>query len=604
MKSLRSALQSFSLPCCVIATLALLVACEEESNGPSGPPGPELTVESIKQFRFDWPASATGSHYRILENPDGRSGFTDISGDIPLGTESFSMEVPLHGRISAQYILQRCDGSDCSDSRATTVTGNLANGIGYFKPDTLVSAGYHFGRVVALSGDGKTLAIAGDDELYIFVEATAGQWQQQQKIDLRSPATGLALSRDGSRLAVGSRLDASDASGIHDSLLGVSSGGAIDSGAAYVFSRSGSDWSLQAFIKASNVAAGTYFGHSIGFSDDGRRLAVGAYSENNDAAGISTSFPGSGDTSGQDDSGAVYLYRYGASQWTQDAYIKASNVHDAWFGFSLSLSGDGNRLVVGAIEEDNNARGVSSSFPGPGDIGTVGDPNTPWNSGAAYIYYHNGTNWTEEAYIKASNARTAANFGASVSLNDDGDLLAVGAKEETTNMVGVHQQPSTSASHNRYYSGAVYVYARTGSDWSDQAFIKAGNTDNGDRFGIGVRLSGDGRWLAVVAKEEESSASGIHASSRQQNDNSIAGFGAVYLYRTNNSLWTEQAYIKPSNTQDGYGGFGFETQPSFDLSDDAERLAVGMWAEDSLTTGIQGNQNDHSGNKVGAVYLY
>lgn len=578
-----------------VSTLVLLSAC---SPSPKGSPGPSLTIEPIKQFRFDWPASDDATHYRILENPDGRSGFTDVSGDIPAGTESFVMEVALHARANAQYILQRCNSDGCSDSRATSVSGNLATGVGYFKPDVLVPFKYHFGQAVALSGDGKTMAVAGGDYLHIFVETTPGHWQQQERISLREPASALAFSTDGNRLAVGSRTDNSSATGIHASRFGVSGSGALLSGAVYVFSRSGTSWSEQAYIKASNTAASAYFGNSIDLSADGNRLVVGSYSEDNDARGINASFPAASDASGQPDSGAVYVYRYNGSQWTEDAYIKASNVHHAWFGRSVGLSGDGARLVVGAMQEDNDATGVSATFPG------VGDTSNRPNSGAAYVYYRDGTGWTEEAYIKASNAKQLALFGASVSLDNDGDVLAVGAKDEETNLVGVHQQPSSGTSPNRYDSGAVYLYARIGSSWSEQAFIKAGNADNGDHFGIGVRLSGDGQWLAVVAKEESSVATGVHGSSSPQDNNSAGGSGAAYIYRHNNSLWTEQAYVKPSNTRIGDGGFGYHSQPSIDLSADGERLVVGMWAQSGLTTGIQSDQSDRSGDEIGAVYLY
>ncbi|MFG1498061.1 hypothetical protein ABMA57_15625 [Saccharospirillum sp. HFRX-1] len=557
-----------------------------------------MTVEPIKQFRFDWPASDDVTHYRILENPDGRSGFTNVSGDIPAGTETFVMDVALHARANAQYILQRCNSDGCSDSRATYVSGNLATGVGYFKPDVLVPFEYHFGQAVALSGDGKTMAVAGGNYLHIFVEATPGQWQQQEKISLRNPASALAFSTDGNRLAVGSRTDNSSATGIHASQSGVSGSGALLSGAAYVFSRSGTSWSEQAYIKASNTAASTYFGNAIDLSADGNRLVVGSYSENNDARGINTSFPAASDVGGQPGSGAAYVYRYDGSEWTEDTYIKASNAHSAWFGRSVSLSGDGARLVVGAMQEDNDATGVSATFPGAGDTGSE------FNSGAAYVYYHNGAGWTEEAYIKASNAKQQALFGASVSLDDDGDVLAVGAKDEETNLVGVHQHPSSGSGPNRYYSGAVYLYARTGTGWSEQAFIKAGNADNGDHFGIGVRLSGNGQWLAVVAKEESSVTAGVHGSSNSQHNNSAGGSGAVYIYRHDNSLWAEQAYVKASNNRTGDGGFGYHTQPSIDLSADGEQLVVGMWAQSGLTTGIQSDQSDRSGDEIGAAYLY
>lgn len=581
----------------LIVTVLLLTGCDTSSEPASEKlAGPTLSVESIKLFRFDWSVDESATHYRILENPDGQSGFTDVSGDINAGTDTFRLEVPLHARIDAEYILQRCDSDSCQDSQTTTVSGNLAEGIGYFKPDFIAPDEYYFGKTVAISGDGQTLAITGGEDVYLFTSTSEGSWQQQQKLSLRSSASSIDLSEDGTRLAIGTPLDSMNATGIFDSHNDVNTSGTTTSGAVYLFARSDTAWEEEAYIKASNNAATAEFGNAVSLSADGRRLAVGSPDESNDASGISATFPGTSDHSGSSESGAVYLYRYDGTDWQEDAYIKASNVDEGdFFGRTICLSNNGSRLAVGAPNEGNNATGISTTFPTAS--------SNKFLSGAVYVYRLEGSNWVEDAYIKASNAKGYDYFGVSTSISDEGDVLAVGAWGEPSAVSGSYTAPTPGAATNRYYSGAAYVYRHNGNSWTEEAFIKAGNGDNNDRFGWGVAVSGDGDWLAVIARDEDSDASGVHAASTTQTNNAASDSGAVYLYRHSNALWAEQAYIKSSNNRDGDIGFGHRSS-SLGLSNDGNHLVVGNMAENSHATGIQGDQDDRSGKYVGAAYLY
>lgn len=583
----------------VSALTLLLTGCDTSSDGtatPTGTAAPTLTVESIKQFRFDWLVDETATHYRILENPDGQSGFTDISGTIASGTETFRLEVPLHARINAKYILQRCNSDGCSDSQATSVSGHLNTGIGYFKPDFVAPDEYYFGRAVAISGDGQVLAVTGGKDVYIFTSTSQGSWQQQQKLTVRSDAMSLDLSEDGSRIAAGTPNDSMDAAGIFESHNDVSATGVSGSGAVYLFTRSGVNWEEEAYIKASNNGALSDFGGFVSLSGDGRRLAVGSYTESNDAAGISTTFPSSSDNSGKSDSGAVYLYQYDGTEWLEDTYIKASNVDDGdFFGSTVSLSDNGNRVAVGAPNEGNNATGISTTFPTTS--------SGKFFSGAVYVYRRDGSDWVEDAYIKASNANAYDYFGVSTSISDEGNVLAIGAWGESSAVSGPHTSPIPDVATNRYKSGAAYVYRHNSVAWTEDAYIKAGNSNNNDRFGWGVAVSGNGDWLAIIARDEDSDTSGVHASSADQTSNAASGSGAAYLYRHNNALWTEQAYIKSSNNRDGDIAFGHRPS-SISLSNSGDHLVVGGMGENSTATGIQGYQDDRSGNYVGAVYLY
>ncbi len=378
---------------------------------------------------------------------------------------------------------------------------------------------------------------------------------------------GMSISISGDTLAVGSRYEDSSATGIDGDQANA---GAYDSGAVYIFTRSGTTWVQQAYLKASNTEAGDYFGYSVSLSGD--TLAVGAIGEDGNATVVDGN---QGDNSAFD-SGAVYVFTRSGTTWTQQAYIKASNTEAGdWFGHSVSLSGD--TLVVGADGEDSNATGVD------GDQ----NDNSEDNSGAAYVFARSGTTWTQQAYLKASNTRFGNLFGTSVSLS--GDTLAVGAPYETSNATGVDgDQDDNSA----LFSGAVYIFIRDGAAWTRQAYIKASNTDQEDEFGTSVSLSGN--TLAVGAPLEASSATGVDGD---QTDNSTLWSGAVYVFTRSGTTWTQQAYIKASNT-DQEDRFGW----SVSLSGDT--LAMGAFIEKSNATGVNGDEADNSASGSGAVYLF
>ena len=378
---------------------------------------------------------------------------------------------------------------------------------------------------------------------------------------------GYSVSLSGDTLAIGAPDESSSATGVNGSQ---SDNSAIDSGAVYVFTRSGTTWSQQAYLKASNTDAQDNFGYSVSLSGD--TLAVGASYESSNATdvnGIQSDNSASG-------SGAVYIFTRSGRTWSQQAYLKASNtdVSDD-FGDSVSLSGD--TLAVGAPDESSSATGVNGSQ----------SDNSAINSGAVYIFTRSGRTWSQQAYLKASNTGRSDLFGDSVSLS--GDTLAVGARFEDSSATGVNGSQSDNSASD---SGAVYVFTRSGTTWSQQAYLKASNTDADDSFGRSVSLSGD--TLAVGVYGEDSSATGVNGS---QSDNSLSNSGAVYIFTRSGRTWSRQAYLKASNTEAG-DLFG----DSVSLSGDT--LAVGVYGEDSSATGVNGIQSDNSANGSGAVYIF
>ncbi len=341
---------------------------------------------------------------------------------------------------------------------------------------------------------------------------------------------------------------------------------------------------LIGYFKASNPDSSDIFGDSVSISSDGNTLVVSALLEDSNAVGIN------GDQTNNNAiaAGAVYVFvRSATGTWSQQAYIKASNtgVVDV-FGSAVSVSGNGNTLVVGAQNEDSNAVGINGEQSN----------NNARNSGAVYVFVRSGTGtWSQQAYIKASNTDTNDAFGEAVSVSGDGNTLVVGAQPEDSSAVGINGDQTNNSTSN---SGAAYVFVRSSTGtWSQQAYVKASNTDADDTFGEAVSVSGDGNTLVVGAPLEDSSAVGTNGD---QTNNSAFDAGAVYVFvRSATGTWSQQAYIKASNT--GAGDLFGEV---ISVSGDGHTLVVGAQSEDSNAVGINAEQSNNNARNAGAVYVF
>jgi len=275
------------------------------------------------------------------------------------------------------------------------------------------------------------------------------------------------------------------------------------------------------------------------------------------------------------DAGAAYVFVRNGTVWTQQAYLKASNTQgNDFFGWSVSVSGD--TIVVGAWGEDSAATGVD---------GNQSD-NSAMESGAAYVFVRNGTTWSQQAYLKASNTEGIDHFGWAVAIS--GDTVAVSATNEDSAATGVNGDQLNNAALS---SGAVYVFTRSGTSWSQQAYVKASNTGQSDDFGFALTLSGN--TLVVGADLEDSAALGVNGN---QLSNDAANAGAVYVFTRSGSTWTQQAYLKASNTE-ADDQFGSAVAMS------GQTLVVGAVKEDSKATGFNGTQTDNTMAESGAVYI-
>src|SRR5205823_3250250 len=261
-------------------------------------------------------------------------------------------------------------------------------------------------------------------------------------------------------------------------------------------SKTASPWKQAAYVKASNPREGEQFGFNVALSADGNTLAVSAPYEDSAATGIN----GNQADNSMPNAGAVYVFTRSGTAWSQQAYIKASNTGDAeegdQFGYSISLSGDGNLLVAGAIGEDSGATTVN---------GDEKDNSAP-NAGAAYVFVRNAGAWSQQAYLKAANASRNFLFGYSVAVSGRSSTIGVGPFDEAGSPRPVNGPHDRRAAG----TGAAYVFVRSGASWTQQAYLKAKEGDPQDSMGCSIAISDDGNTVATGALDEDTMVGGIN----------------------------------------------------------------------------------------------
>lgn len=421
-----------------------------------------------------------------------------------------------------------------------------------------------FGTSVAISGNTVVVGAPSEDSngsgpadnsapysgaAYVFVRDN-GAWTQQAFLKSPNITTNAAFGRgvaiDGDTIVVGAE--------------GESLNNGANTGAAYVFIRSGASWTQQASLRPDSLDLlwNSSFGHSVAI--DGATIVVGAVNENSNAIGVNGAVTGY-----SFNSGAAFIFVRTETTWSQQAHLKASNrEQDDHFGENVVVDGD--TVVVGAFSEDSAATTVN---------GDQFDNSAPF-AGAAYVFVRDGATWSQQAYLKSSNLNAGDLFGFSLAL--EGDRLLVGAPFEAGAATGIDGDQSDNSAGG---AGAAYLFQRVGGVWSQQTYFKASNTEVGDWFGWSVALAGD--TIAIGANHEASNAIGLDGV---QTDNSAADAGAAYVFTHAENIWSQQHYVKASNTSSG-DLFGFHLA----LSDTI--LAIGAYS--------QFNDTDLGG---GAVYVF
>lgn len=437
--------------------------------------------------------------------------------------------------------------------------------------NTLVVGAYsEHSASTGVNGDEENTFASYSGAAYVFVKNN-NVWTQQAYLKASNTEYadrfGVSVAISGDTIVVSSLSEDSDATGVNDNQADNS---APNSGAAYVFVRNNNTWSQQAYLKASNTQQYDNFGENVAISED--TIVIGSIVESSNSTGVNGNQADNSATY----SGAAYVFFRTDGQWTQQAYLKASNTEkNDNFGYSLAISED--TIVVGAQGEDSRAEGVNGDQADNLGIGV----------GAAYVFVRNNGIWTQQAYLKASNARNANGyrFGNSAAISKD--TIVIGSIGESSNATGVNGDQTDRST----FSGAAYVFIRNNGIWSQQAYLKASNTGLQDDFGYSVAISRD--IIAVGAPSEDSQAIGVYGD---QIDNSAQQSGAVYVFVRNNGIWSQQAYVKASNTDPG-DTFGNTVAVS------SKGVFVGALGESSISSGVNGDQADNSRSETGAVYV-
>ena len=302
----------------------------------------------------------------------------------------------------------------------------------------------NFGDSVALSSDGSTALIGGENEgasgaAWVYTRS-GSTWTVQQEL---TPSSGtassvaefgstLAVSADGSTALIGGPQDNSG------------------TGAAYVFTRSGSSWTQQQKLTAASGTEGTdgLFGYRVALSADGSTALIG----------------------GNSSSSAVWIFARSGSTFTQQQTISAPAGAGASFGNTgVALSSDGSTALIGAS-------------------GATG-------GGAAWAYTRSGTTFTEQQELTApAGTETAVGgFGYSVALTSDGNEALIGGPRDSTNSTN---------------SGAAWVFTRSGSGWTEAQILTpvSGTETGGGEFGWSVALSEDASTALIGGPDDTSSA--------------------------------------------------------------------------------------------------
>lgn len=557
-----------------LAGALICSACGGGGNG--GEPSLVVSARSIKALDFRWQAVPGATLYRLLEDVDGDTGpqVEQPIRELPVGQQSVTLDdVFLPARVNARYRLQVCRGTDCATSASVGIDG-LDSGIGFFKASN-PAAGDQFGEGLAISADGSTLAVGAHKE-------------------------------DGTNGGV----DSTPVRGAADAEIG----------AVYVFRRGSSGWVQEAYIKPSHTELVSEFGYRLALSGNGSRLLVGAPSESSGGTGVGADPQTPGPFSG----GAAYVFDRGPDdRWQQSGFLKPTVVDVAFqFGSAVALSRNGEWAAVGqpysddggsvfvfqhasgawtlrgelrdASIQNENAFGQQLAFDPDGRTLAIGAPRTgtppdwagcdgnTFQHGAVFLFARDaGDAWQPLGAVQSP--QPSCFFGASVALSSGGQTLVVGESGWVTG-----NTPSL---------GKVHLFQRQADGWvHGQSLPSPLNGANG-RFADHVAISDNGDVLAVANPFESSAGSGLTAPPVMDGRTDYSG--SVYLFRrSGDGAWSPAVPVKASNSRsEFYFGWSLAMSASGDL------LAV-SGGDNSASSGIGGSQTDTSAHWAGAVYLY
>jgi hypothetical protein len=232
------------------------------------------------------------------------------------------------------------------------------------------------------------------------------------------------------------------------------------------------------------------------------------------------------------------------------------SVAGAAFGYSVALSND--TLLVGAAMDDRQIGG----------------------GGAAYVFARNGTDWLPQQRLMPDPPSSGASFGYSVALHDDRALVGAPRLQSIINALATTE------------SGEVFAYQRSGGTWAQIQVLKNILPHLNDGFGAAVALSESA--ALVGACNDASGARGVGADASRRD----AGYaGSASLFAFESGRWKVSTYLKSSNAE-ALDSFGYGVALSGNLA-----VVAANW-ESSKATGVDGNMDDNSAERSGAVYVF
>ncbi len=503
------------------------------------------------------------------------------------------------------------------------------------------AAGDYFGISVSLSGDTVVIGAPLDDDngadsgsAYVFFRS-GSVWTEQQKLVASDGAAddrfGYAASVSADTVVIGARYDADNG---------------LYAGSAYVFFRSGSVWSQQQKLLAPDGVGGDYFGSAVSVSAD--TVVVGAFQDDDNGS----------------DSGSAHVFFRSGSVWSHQQKLLASDGAMAdRFGFSVTVSGD--TAVFGAPLDDDNGSGSGSAYVFvrigsvwteqqkllssdgeaddqfghsvslSGDSAAIGarlDDDNGSNGGAAYVFLRGGSVWSEQQKVLGSSGSPSENLGTAVSIS--GDAMLGGAPlgyrpgisymYERSGSVWTPEAkiyPQTAGPSDEFFgsavsisgntavvgapsyddgtlanNGAAYVFLRSGSVWTEQQALLASDRAAGDQFGIAVSISGDTALVGAAWDDDNGSIS-----------------GSAYVFVRSGSVWTQQQKLLASDgaTNDRFGTSlslsGDTAVISAPLDDDGASASGSayvfvrsgaVWTQQQKLLASDGNADDQFGTSV------
>jgi hypothetical protein len=487
------------LPTVTLAAVPDDVGSRVSVGGVPLPPGTATAIpvsigKSVLDVTVSSPNGTAPAHYTIRLAVHVASEITYFKASNTLDRESFATALAADGDTLAVGNPWDPSGAsgvgadpfDTSAIRAGAVFMYERRGGTWMQDAYIKAPNAHaeqdFGRQVALRGDTLVVGAPGDTSgtgaAFVY-RRTNGAWAFVAELVSPSPVPwsrfGMSVALGDGIVAVGALIDPTDAAGLRG---GVDLYGPSGSGP------SGETWTH--LTRVPSPVEGVTFGQAIAFSGD--TLAISAV----------------GESSPPSDQGVVHLYTNAAGTWTESAHVSGAPIA-YHYGDAIGLSGD--TLVVGV------------AYANSGVSGDPKDTSTP-HAGGVFVYRHSGGTWAREAYLTSSTPRANAAFGASLSFN--GDVLAVGAPGEGGTGSGLEADPGGSPANN---TGAAYVFSRSGTTWTQRAYLKATNPRESASFGSSIALGSSA--LVVGAPQEGTLTRGIDGP---QAPSDACSCGAAYAY--------------------------------------------------------------------------